>query len=102
MIQIDPTDLTILLVILKKHIPSGTVWAFGSRVQGNARPFSDLDLALIQDDLIDLRTKAELRYQLSESRLPIRIDLIEWRRAHPEFREAIRQNHLRLKEARPA
>jgi len=93
-------DLGTLFVLLDRYVPEAEVWAFGSRVQGNARPFSDLDLAIIQEAPIDAHTKAELRYQLSESSLPIKVDLVEWSRTDPAFREAIRRNHVRLKSAR--
>jgi len=46
-IDIAPEDLTLLQSILKRWIPNYEVWAFGSRVAGNARKFSDLDLAVI-------------------------------------------------------
>jgi len=99
-IDLSPEDLETLLKLLDHYVPEAEVWAFGSRVQGNARPFSDLDLAIIQEAPIDCHTKAELRYRLSESSLPIKIDLVEWSRTPPAFREAIRGNHLRLKSAR--
>jgi uncharacterized protein len=95
-------DLATLLAILDRYIPRAEVWAFGSRVQGTARPFSDLDLVMVQDAPIDAQTKAELRYALSESSLPIKIDLVEWSRTQPAFREAIRENYVQLKSARAA
>ena len=95
-------DLSALLALLDRYVPEAEVWAFGSRVQGNARPFSDLDLAIIQEAPIDVHTKAELRYELSESSLPIKIDLVEWSRTSPAFQEAIQQSHFPLKKARPA
>jgi predicted nucleotidyltransferase len=69
-----PQDISALLAILKQYIPRGEVWAFGSRVKGQARPFSDLDLAVIQNEPLDAQTKAELHYVLSESSLPIKVD----------------------------
>ena len=101
-IDLSQDDLKTLLKLLDHYLPEAEVWAFGSRVQGNARPFSDLDLAIIQEAPIDFPTKAELRYRLSESSIPIKIDLVEWSRMPPAFQEAIRSNHLRLKSARLA
>jgi predicted nucleotidyltransferase len=40
--------------ILQKHVPSHEVWAFGSRINGKAKKYSDLDLAIISDQLIAL------------------------------------------------
>jgi len=91
-----PEDLAALLKILRKYIPDEEVWAFGSRVRGTARPFSDLDLVVVKETPLDLRTRAELKYELSESSLPIKIDLLEWSRASDAFREIIRQEHFPL------
>ncbi len=46
-IDISPDELDIVQAILRAHLPEGTrTWAFGSRVKGAAKPFSDLDLAV--------------------------------------------------------
>lgn len=91
-----PQDLSSLLDILERYIPKREVWAFGSRVKGKARPFSDLDLAIIESEPLDLQQRAELHYVLSESNLPIKIDIVEWARVTPSFREIIQENHIVL------
>ena len=92
-----PQDLSTLLSMLQRYIPEAEVWAFGSRVFGTARPFSDLDLVIIKDQPLDAQTRAELAYALSESTLPVKVDLVEWSRTDPSFRNIIQQNHLVLK-----
>ena len=96
-----PQDLSALLAILHRYIPEGEVWAFGSRVRGTARPFSDLDLVIVKDQPLDVQTRAELKYDLSESNLPIKVDLVEWARTDPSFQDLILQDHLVLK-SKPA
>ena len=92
-----PQDLSSVLAILQQYVPEGEVWAFGSRVRGTARPFSDLDLVLINDEPLAPQIRAELKYALSESNLPVKVDLLEWARTSPPFREIILQDHLVLK-----
>jgi len=94
---LDPLDVSVLLAVLKQYAPGAEVWAFGSRVSGNARPFSDLDVVLVQDEPLDAQTCAELHYALSESDLPVKVDVVEWSRTKPSFREIILQNHIVLK-----
>jgi len=40
-LDLSAAHLAIVCDILKRHIPHYTVWAFGSRVTGNAKPYSD-------------------------------------------------------------
>ena len=46
-LDITPENLQIVQQILQQHIPHYPVWAFGSRTKGTAKPYSDLDLAVI-------------------------------------------------------
>jgi predicted nucleotidyltransferase len=92
-----PEDLATLLAILEKHVPKAEVWAFGSRVQGTERPFSDLDLVLVDLEPLEPQRRAELAYELSESNLPIKTDLVEWSRTSEAFRAIILRDHFVLK-----
>jgi predicted nucleotidyltransferase len=47
MIELDKQHLDTVVSILRQHVPDLEVRAFGSRVAGTAREFSDLDLALV-------------------------------------------------------
>jgi uncharacterized protein len=49
MIDITDKNLNIVKKILAKHVPNYEVWAFGSRVSGKAKKFSDLDLVIINN-----------------------------------------------------
>ena len=64
--------------ILQFHVPGRTVRAFGSRVQGNAKPFSDLDLAVMGDVPLDFRQLAALKDAFADSNLPFRVDVVDW------------------------
>lgn len=75
--------------ILSRHIPGKVVWAFGSRVNGRAKPFSDLDLLIKSNDPIDSVTLFNLKDALSESDLPFRVDIVEWNSISEEFKAII-------------
>jgi len=96
-LELDAEHMTTLLAILQQYVPEAEVWAFGSRTQGTARPFSDLDLVIVQDQPLDFKTRAELTYALSESNLPMKTDLVEWARTSASFRDIILRDHLPLK-----
>ncbi len=75
--------------ILRSLVPGGEVWAFGSRATGSAKPYSDLDLALIGETPLPLDTLAALREAFSESDLPWKVDLVDWATTNATFRKLI-------------
>ena len=93
-INLAPKDLETIRDILKQNLNNIEVWAFGSRVNGGAKKFSDLDLALINKSEIPLLTMAKLREAFSESNLTIKVDLVDWAHIDEGFREMIKQKHL--------
>ncbi len=88
MIQIEPRDYQILQKILGKY--PYAFYAYGSRVKGTARKFSDLDLCYhdnIPDDLV-----CQIKGELEESDLPFIVELVNWKQMRPIFREMIRKD----------
>lgn len=77
-LNISSDELQIVQTILQQHIPQRTVWAFGSRVNGKAKPYSDLDLAVLGDTSLSLAEHADLVDAFSESDLPWKVDLVDW------------------------
>ena len=92
-IECAPHHLDIVRRILSAHVPECQVWAFGSRVSGPAKPFSDLDLAVISDTPLGARRLALLADAFAESDLPIKVDVVEWARTPESLRAEITQHH---------
>src|SRR6266704_750161 len=89
MLDLAPAHLDEVRRILQLHVPGRTVRAFGSRVQGNAKPFSDLDLAVMGDAPLDFRQLTALKDAFAESYLPFRVDVVDWATASEVFRGII-------------
>lgn len=90
-LTIEPEHLALVREILRRHIPNREVRAFGSRVHGRGmRKFSDLDLVVMGDETLPLTLYARLKHDFSESDLPFRVDVAEWR----ELSDALRHNIL--------
>lgn len=96
MIDLTAAQLAEVRRILAAHLPDRTVWVFGSRASGSAKPFSDLDLAIMGDEPLDFYTLSSLKDAFAESDLPFRVDLVDWATTAENFRNIIRQNHLLL------
>lgn len=89
MLDLNPEELTEVRRILRLHVPDRPVHAFGSRVTGKAKPFSDLDLAIMGETPLDFRQLSALKDAFAESTLPIRVDVIDWAATSAAFRKII-------------
>lgn len=93
-IKVSSHELMIVLEILKKHLPAKTtVWAFGSRVKGNIKKFSDLDLVIDANGKpLSLATMAQLAYEFEESSLPYKVDIVDWQNIDDVFKKLIQED----------
>ena len=94
-IDITPDQRKILLDLLNDYLPGVTVWAYGSRIKGTARPQSDLDLAVFAS-AEQKRAVAALKEGFEESQLPFRVDMFVWDEIPAQFRENIQRAHVIL------
>ena len=89
-------------VILREHLPGDTqVWVFGSRVNGRARRYSDLDLAIDAGRRLTIDETAILREAFDECDLPYRVDLVDWHAIDDRFRDIIAAARCPLTETAP-
>jgi predicted nucleotidyltransferase len=102
MIDIDPRHLSILLAMLEQYVPDSEVWAYGSRVEGHSHSGSDLDLVIRNpDDLTKSQADLwKLKEALSESNLPILVDVMDWARVPAHFKQEMQQAHVVLRNGR--
>jgi len=79
--------------ILQAYIPHCRVIAFGSRVSGDTKPFSDLDLAVYSSPPLSLVNVGMLKEAFSESNLPFRVDVVDMNTVSDEFRRVIENQY---------
>jgi len=89
MIHVSERELEIIIDIIKAHAPTHDVLVFGSRFNSVPKKYSDLDLAFIGDERLSLQTRTLLEDAFSESDLPFRVDVVDYRAASPDFRAII-------------
>ena len=61
----------------------------GSRVKGPSKPYSDLDLAVVGPTSLAGDRFASLREALTDSELPLRVDVLDWHGIAETFRQII-------------
>ncbi len=73
--------------------PEEEVYLFGSRARGDNTPHSDIDIAIDGDH--DLSAKlSRLRFEIEESQIPYKVDLIDLSKA-PYLKDIICQEGTR-------
>ncbi|MDC9715135.1 MAG: nucleotidyltransferase domain-containing protein [Gammaproteobacteria bacterium] len=91
----------ILLNIAQHNIQTPiNIWAFGSRVNGDACNGSDLDLIIrTKDDKpLDFQEFVNFKEGLTESNIPFLVDVLDWNRIPDYFKENISKKYEVLKE----
>lgn len=90
---IEPEYLKILKDIFKSYCPKAEIWAYGSRIKGEAHSGSDLDLVVknFNDDKVYL---FELQELLSESNIPFFVDIHEFDKLPKSFQEEIKKDYI--------
>ncbi len=93
--HLTPAELRCVHDVLARHLPGYEVWAFGSRVHGqHLKPFSDLDLIIIDSPPISLDTLASVKTAFSDSQLPFRVDVLSWAGTSEQFRKIVAKEHF--------
>jgi len=99
-IDLTEQEITEIRGILKEYVPGYTVWVFGSRVQGRAKKYSDLDLAIMSREPLSLSKIADLKEAFDESDLVFKVDIVDWATTSHSFRQIIEAEHAVLKTAK--
>ncbi len=94
--QIDIThdELDIVRTLLAKHVPDREVRAFGSRVSGPSKKFSDLDLVVMGEASVASSVLADLEEAFRESDLRFKVDVVEWATTKGNFRRIIERKYV--------
>lgn len=93
-IVIHPDHWAIVADILQRYLPDREVWAFGSRVAGNAKTYSDLDLVIIGETPLSLSVRAALLDDFSQSDIPFKVDVLDWAVTSGGFRKIIEEEYV--------
>jgi predicted nucleotidyltransferase len=95
---LDSHHLKLVQKLLKEYVPKAEVWAYGSRVVGGAQECSDLDLVLREPSALseDVEGWMELQEALTESTLPVIVEVHLWSRLPQSFHKNIEAGYVVL------
>lgn len=99
-LQLEPRHLNLLKQLLAQYVPTAEVWAYGSRVTGNAHQGSDLDIVLRNTANLELTQSdwCDLQEALQQSTLPILVDVHDWALLPKSFYPNIERDYVVLQQ----
>ena len=74
---------------------SSEIWAFGSRVNGDAHDTSDLDLVIVsaKNEKLERGEFIDFQDSLRESNIPIIVQVMDWDKIPDSFHKNILENY---------
>jgi len=97
MINLKENELEITKNILKKNFKKDEIIIFGSRITNEIKKYSDLDIAIKRNGKIEIRLLNRAIEEFEYSKLPFRVDLMDYWRLPESFRVIIDEKNERLK-----
>ena len=92
---IKPEYLKMLTDIFDKFCPDAEIWAYGSRIKGDAHEGSDFDL-VVKSYNSENKSFFELKNLLSESNIPFFVDIHEFDKLPEYFQDEITKDYVVL------
>ena len=96
MLDLDPKYIDFIKETILAEIPNVEIYIFGSRVQGNALEYSDVDLALKNEEKISIESILKLRIKFENSTFPYKVDIVDLKNLKDEFRGIIEKDLYRI------
>ena len=99
-LHLAPKHRAVIEALLREHLSSVEVWAYGSRVNGRSHDGSDLDLVLRGPGLqeIPVGQVADFEEAVRESSVPFLVEARDWARLPERFHREIERGYVVLME----
>ena len=96
MLDLDPKYIDFIKETILVEIPNVEIYIFGSRMQGNALEYSDVDIALKNEEKISIESILKLRIKFENSTFPYKVDIVDLKNLKDEFRGIIEKDLYRI------
>lgn len=97
---IKPQYLKMLTDIFDEYCPRAEIWAYGSRINGQAHDGSDLDLVVKTFNANNIKA-FQLKEIISNSNIPFLVDIQEFDNLPKSFQEEILKNYIVIYNRQP-
>lgn len=90
MIDLEDKYIKFIKTTVAEVLPDAEIFIYGSRVQGKAQKYSDVDIAL--KGIISFKDLLRLKVLFEDSTFPYKVDIIDLDSIKPEFYRIIEQD----------
>ena len=90
---VKPQYLKMLTDIFEQYCPNAEIWAYGSRVNGDAHEGSDLDM-VVKNFHSNTAKLSELRVLITNSNIPFLTDINEFDKLPKYFQDEILKKYV--------
>ncbi len=90
---LEPAYLKMFTDIFENYCPGAEIWAYGSRINGEAHEASDLDL-VVKSFNDSGKNLYELRELINDSDIPILVDIFDYDHLPESFQKEIEKNYI--------
>jgi predicted nucleotidyltransferase len=89
-------DVETAHAIIRRHLPPqmARLWLFGSRARGDARRWSDIDIAVEPLQPLPAGLLSELREALAESSVLLDVDLVDLSRSEAALKDSVEREGI--------
>ena len=96
MLDLDEKYVNFIKETILTLLPDIEIFIFGSRVQGNALEYSDVDIALKDVKKISFEILLKLRARFEDSTFPYKVDIVDLNNLKENFREIIEKDLYKI------
>ena len=91
---IDEESKRKIIAVVSALFPSAEIYLFGSRARGTHSQWSDIDIALKENEKISRYAIAEAVSMLEASNMPYKIDIVDFNSVTSDMRESIEDERI--------
>ena len=95
-LDLEPKYVDIIKKTILAEISNAEIFIFGSRTQGKALEYSDVDVALKSSDKIPIEIMLRLNARFKESTIPYKIDVVDLNNLKTEFKNIIEKDLFKI------
>ncbi len=95
MIDLDEKYINFLKQIISSYLDDYKLYMFGSRVNGNARKYSDIDIA-IKSNKLTSSIKSQIELDFENSTLPYEVDVVDLNTISDDFKNLIKNTLVEI------
>ncbi len=95
MVDLEEKYIFFIKSILDKYLKDYELFLFGSRAKGNARKYSDIDIAISANDFSE-EIKNQITFELENSTLPYKVDIADLNNISKTFKNSIKNSMIKL------